>query len=161
MCTWIIYEKPVITSTHLSWVLQLLLWPFQSFSNSKGHNLLVERGQYYPFEMPMDTASDSGFGKDHQELLRNQVKVERDEDTPKPDVDEEVLELEAIKHKIRHKPDKNIGDRINQIFSVNTKGVVLGQGSPSKLKFDWMITPWSRCSLACDSAGVGFKVSCI
>ncbi|XP_021917210.1 ADAMTS-like protein 1 [Zootermopsis nevadensis] len=34
--------------------------------------------------------------------------------------------------------------------------VILGKGSPENLKFDWMITDWSKCSQSC--GGSGFQV---
>ncbi|XP_037039972.1 protein madd-4 isoform X3 [Bradysia coprophila] len=88
-------------------------WPFQSFSNSRGHQMLVDRGMDFRYELEhleQDVPVGSFGGLHPMELLN--------------------------------------GDAHNV--------TVLGQGERDKVKFEWMITPWSECSQSCGE-GLGIK----
>lgn len=43
------------------------------------------------------------------------------------------------------------------LSSTSNDVFVLGEGSRDKVKFEWMITPWSECSQSCGIED-GFKV---
>lgn len=54
--------------------------------------------------------------------------------------------------------DWRLGKKINALIDMGTSGIVLGEGRPKDLKFEWLITPWTECSQPC-GMGVGFRVS--
>ncbi len=47
-------------------------------------------------------------------------------------------------------------DKIERAANLLANTFVLGKGNPQKLKFDWMTTEWSNCTLPC--GGTGFQV---
>ncbi len=47
-------------------------------------------------------------------------------------------------------------DKIETAANLLANTFVLGKGNPKKLKFDWMTTEWSNCTLPC--GGTGFQV---
>ncbi|XP_023209875.1 ADAMTS-like protein 1 isoform X1 [Centruroides sculpturatus] len=50
-------------------------------------------------------------------------------------------------------------DELDDPSMLETKHVVLGKGSPESLEFDWMVTPWSKCSESCGSTGFQMRAS--
>lgn len=46
----------------------------------------------------------------------------------------------------------------NDFFNGNENRTLLGQGSRSDVKFEWLITPWSDCSQSCGTE-TGLKVN--
>lgn len=77
---------------------QLLLWPFQSFSDSKGFQYLRKK-----YQTDLDENDGPFFGFDQRSLS-----------------------------------DLNVGN-----FTI------LGEGPRENVKFEWLITPWSECTLKC------------
>lgn len=50
--------------------------------------------------------------------------------------------------------DWRLGQRINALIeSPGESGIVLGEGTATDLKFEWLITPWTECSLPCGQGG--------
>ncbi len=47
-------------------------------------------------------------------------------------------------------------DKIETAVNLLANTFILGKGNPKKLKFDWMTTEWSNCTLPC--GGTGFQV---
>lgn len=59
----------------------------------------------------------------------------------------------------KDEPVKDFNQRALSLLKSNENTVVLGTGTPDKLEFEWMITPWSECSQTCGANGSGFRVN--
>lgn len=167
-------------------VLQFLLWPFQSFSNSRGYNLVKQNSLTGPVTAAV---RGRGGGPDKLPISSNSRMADNDYDEDNENVEElkKLLGTSVIRMKSapdassssssklggdnklgnsihRNRPlDWRLGQRINALMATTTTtgdspSIVLGQGSAKDLKFEWLITPWSECSQSC-GMGAGFRVS--
>ncbi|XP_055685146.1 protein madd-4 isoform X8 [Lutzomyia longipalpis] len=127
---------------HLLASLQLL-WPFQSFSHSKGHDMLIRNGQYFP---ELDIGADT---PQPQALIQPNTNFQHHLNTIQNAAGEEVLSDEAPLHHIT--AAEFFGDVTN-----SSEAIVLGHGSPTNLKFEWTYSSWTDCSQSCGN-GFGIK----
>ncbi|GLV43482.1 no long nerve cord [Carabus blaptoides fortunei] len=97
---------PSHSSTTLMSGQEQQLWPFQTFTNSRGHRMVA-----FP----------------HEELTTT-------EESPFPDFSD-----------LPQDEDDDVGH-----------AVILGKGTVDNVKFEWMITDWSKCSQSC--GGNGFQM---
>uniref|UniRef100_A0A1B0CNQ4 Alpha-carbonic anhydrase domain-containing protein n=2 Tax=Lutzomyia longipalpis TaxID=7200 RepID=A0A1B0CNQ4_LUTLO len=135
--TWIVLNKPIYITK------QQLLWPFQSFSHSKGHDMLIRNGQYFP---ELDIGADT---PQPQALIQPNTNFQHHLNTIQNAAGEEVLSDEAP---LRHiTAAEFFGDVTN-----SSEAIVLGHGSPTNLKFEWTYSSWTDCSQSCGN-GFGIK----
>ncbi|XP_055685140.1 protein madd-4 isoform X4 [Lutzomyia longipalpis] len=120
-----------------------LLWPFQSFSHSKGHDMLIRNGQYFP---ELDIGADT---PQPQALIQPNTNFQHHLNTIQNAAGEEVLSDEAPLHHIT--AAEFFGDVTN-----SSEAIVLGHGSPTNLKFEWTYSSWTDCSQSCGN-GFGIK----